>query len=122
MNDKTQVTVRGEGTTRITRAADGTPIVASDSPLSIDTAGKPLRSVGIHNLVDVANHTINEQVGFISHLVTFRDGGTVEFAFNIKGEIIKLQGKNVLATVQNGNEVTFKMRPPEAPTEPASGA
>lgn len=120
MTEPNKFTIKPEGPMTFKKGADGME-VSSAKPLSFDLGH--IKAVGIHNLVDVVEHSISEQVGFVSHLVKFRDGASVEYAFNAKGEIITLRGVNVLTTIQNGNEVMFKMHPPGSrPAEPTPAA
>lgn len=109
MTDSKKLTVTPEGEMTIKTDANGHVNMSSDQPVSMNL-GK-IESVGIEHLVDVAEHTINEQLGFVSHLVKFRDGGTVEFAYNSSGQIVTLRGHNVLTTVEAGTRVLFKMKP-----------
>ncbi len=113
MSDKPhQFSIKPDGLMFVTTGADGKLYVQSDQPITIDL--KTISSVGIENLVHVKSHEINELYNFISHLVRFRDGGEVEFAYNSDGVLLKCQGRKVLAVVQNGERLIFKMKPQTA--------
>ncbi|MGH8539193.1 MAG: hypothetical protein ACRETW_01635, partial [Stenotrophobium sp.] len=79
--------VKPEGTVSMRIGSDGKVSASSDQPLEIDLG--TIKSVGIENIIDVKSHAINAQYGFVTHLVVFRDGGEVEFAYNNSGQIIK---------------------------------
>ncbi|AXQ28505.1 hypothetical protein D0B54_07325 [Solimonas sp. K1W22B-7] len=68
-----------------------------------------IKSVGIENIGDVKEHSINNQFGFVSHFVRFTNGGELEFAYNAQGQIVKFEARNLQTVVQNGERLMFRV-------------
>ena len=68
---------------------------------------KNIRSVGVKNIIDVELHAINTVLNSRSHLLRFRNGGEVRFAYNDKGFLIELLIKGVDLTLSTSDELMF---------------
>ena len=85
---------------------DGTERVTSKKPVSMHM--ESITAVGIENIVEVEQHTINKAFGSVSHLVKFRGGGEIRFSYNAKGDILEFSTKNVDAHVADGTRLVLR--------------
>jgi hypothetical protein len=68
---------------------------------------KNIKSVGVKNIIDVEFHAVNTVLNSRSHLIRFRNGGEVMFAYNDKGCLIELIAKGVDLTLSSSDELMF---------------
>jgi hypothetical protein len=68
---------------------------------------RSIKSVGIANLGDVAEHRITTVFGSRSHLVRFTNSGELQYAYNGDGQLIDLTARNLLVYVSKANEISF---------------
>lgn len=99
------VKVSENGTMSISTPAGDAIEIGETGTASINL--KKITAVGIYNLADVENHTINTIVGSVSHYVRFTGGGEVRFVYNTSGQLIELSAKNVITSVTHNNEIIF---------------
>lgn len=72
---------------------------------------KSIKSVGLENIADVEFHSINTIVNSCSHLIKFRNGGKVTFAYNHNGQLIDLSATGVNLLLSQNDELTFSIKP-----------
>lgn len=72
---------------------------------------KNISSVGLENIVDVVNHSINAIFNSTSHLIQFRNGGEVTFVYNNKGHLVDLHATGVNLLLGQNNELIFSIKP-----------
>jgi hypothetical protein len=68
-----------------------------------------ISSVGLENICDVEAHFINNVLGSTSHLIKFRNGGEVNFAYNTKGQLVDFCAKNVQLLFDQNQKVIFSI-------------
>ena len=68
-----------------------------------------ISSVGVENICDVEAHFINTVLGSISHLIKFRNGGEVNFAYNTNGQLVDFCAKNVNLHIDQNHKVIFSI-------------
>jgi len=71
---------------------------------------KNIKSVGVKNIIDVEFHAVNTILKSRSHLIRFRNGGEVAFAYNDTGCLIDLYAVGVDLTLSQNNELMFSIR------------
>ena len=108
MRDNTKtVSITTEGAVSVTE--NGNSVFAvSEKSLHVELSAM-VQSVGIENLIDVEIHEINKLFGSISHYIRFVNGGEVKFSYNSAGKLLELSGKGVLASIQDGDRISFAM-------------
>jgi hypothetical protein len=85
---------------------DGSKTGTSDKPVHMHI--ETIKAVGVENLVDIEQHTINKLFGSVSHLIKFYGGGEVRFSYNAKGEILEFTGSRVDARIENGERLVLR--------------
>jgi hypothetical protein len=65
------------------------------SPGGIVCTVSSVGQVGIANLADVYSHVVTTIAGSTSHVVQFRGGGSLNYAYNDRGELIELAGSGI---------------------------
>ena len=101
-----KISLKDDGTTSV--------ITKAGSAIEIDANGcikanlSSIKSVGIHNLIDVQTYNMTIAAGMTSHFVRFRDGGEVSFAYNDAGKLVNFSATKVAFTLRKGNELLFK--------------
>jgi hypothetical protein len=68
-----------------------------------------ISSVGLENICDVEAHFINNVLGSTSHLIKFRNGGEVNFAYNTKGQLVDFFAKNVKLLFDQNHKIIFSI-------------
>lgn len=77
-----------------------------------------IKSVGLNNIMDIECHTINTIYNSRSHLIKFRNGGEVTFAYNDKGQLVDLRAIGVNLLLNSSNELVFSISPICTPPSP----
>jgi hypothetical protein len=73
---------------------------------------KNIKSVGVKNIIDVEFHSVNTILNSRSHLIRFRNGGEVAFAYNDTGCLIDLHAVGVDLILSQNDELMFSIRWP----------
>ena len=70
---------------------------------------KNIKSIGLGNILDVDSHCVNTILNSRSHLIKFRNGGELAFAYNSNGELIELCAKKVGLCISPRDELIFSI-------------
>jgi hypothetical protein len=79
---------------------------------SVTLGFKRIKSLGIHSIIDVQNHSINHVLGMVSHFVKFHNGGGLRFAYNQAGQLVELSFKSLHLNITDGNRAMFSASEP----------
>jgi len=92
----------------------GGTATVSDGCIEFD--GARIGRVGISNLAEVVDHTINTIVGSVAHHVYFVNGGELHYVFNARGDLAELQTRAISATITaDGTYLVGAYRAPPNP-------
>lgn len=69
-----------------------------------------ITSVGLCNVCEVRSHDVVRVAGFVSHCVSFLDGGELRFAYSDRGELIELHCLGISVAVTQDGRVMAGMR------------
>jgi hypothetical protein len=110
MSDKPRpVQIRSDGPADVRETADGVSISGAKQPVALHI--ESIRGIGIENITDVESHSINRVFNSVSHLIRFYGGGEVRIAYDLKGELLEFEAKNVDARIENGERIVLVRRP-----------
>jgi hypothetical protein len=76
-----------------------------DGSVSLDF--KHIKSIGIHNIIDVQAHNVNTVLGMVSHFVKFHNGGELRFAYNQAGQLVEFSFTRLHVNITDGNRAMF---------------
>jgi hypothetical protein len=81
-----------------------------DGSVSLDF--KRIKNIGLHNIIDVQTHSVNNVLGMVSHFVKFHNGGELRFAYNQTGQLVELSFTSLHVNITDGNRVMFSASEP----------
>jgi hypothetical protein len=61
-------------------------------------------SVGVLDLAEIESHAINTIAGSRSHVVRFRNGGLLQYAYNDAGQLITLSSDKLNSQLSRGSQ------------------
>jgi hypothetical protein len=91
--------------------ADGKPVHTQKEVFSISV--DVVKSIGIAHLEDVVSHDINHVLNSTSHVVRFKDGSDVQFAYSHSGELLEFSSNNIAIQIDESGKlmVIRKLKP-----------
>jgi hypothetical protein len=69
-----------------------------------------ISGVGLSNLTQVVSHQMTEVLGTRSHVVHFVNGGVLQFAYNLQGQLLELTARNLEMKILAHGQVTFGVK------------
>lgn len=102
---------------KVIKNADGTITVVTKEGREIRT--KPdgsmvvsldrIKSVGIHNIIDIKSYSLVRHEGLTVHNIEYMDGGIVSFAFDSDGNVQNASAENVVARMSPDAQIVYAM-------------
>ncbi len=90
--------------------ANGKLAVTYEEGMHVDLEN--ISAIGIANLCDVTNYIVNHIVGSTSHVVRFKDGSSVQFAYSDSGEHLEFSGNNIAIRVEETTRIMVVAKSP----------
>jgi|GEM_PF-2215809 len=106
-DDGTTTIITKEGR-EIHTKADGSTVVSLDK----------IKSVGIHNIIDIKAYNLVRHEGLTVHNIEFMDGGIVSFAFDSEGNVQNASAQNAVARMSPDAQITYAMASRGFPESP----
>ena len=113
MSDKPKpIQIRSDGPADVRETAQGVSVSGAKQPVSLHI--ESIKAIGIENITDVESHSINRVFHSVSHLIKFHGGGEARIAYDLKGELLEFEAKNLDARIEMGERIVLVRRPDRA--------
>ncbi|HEV2045791.1 MAG TPA: hypothetical protein VGQ95_04260 [Chthoniobacterales bacterium] len=108
LNDDGTITIVMKDGRVIQRSPDG----------NVHSSVPNVKSVGIHNIVDIKTYSLVRHEGLTLHNIEFNDGGIVSFAFDSDGHVENATTQGAATKITPDGQILYAMRSRGFPDEP----